>query len=78
MLERMGIQRNRSAIEDVSQVLFQYAELTRKGIDPTEAMMAVAKTMENKRKGVTDQPVDPLMQAGEEVLPSDTSTPTFG
>ena len=78
MLERMGIQRVRSSIEDVSQVLFQYAELTKKGVDPTEAMMAVAQTMENKRKGITEQSVDPLMQAGEEVIPSDTSSPTFG
>lgn len=51
MLERMGLQRQQNAVEDTSQVLFEYAELTRKGMDPEQAMLAVANSLNNRRQG---------------------------
>jgi hypothetical protein len=52
MLERMGLQRQSNAVEDTSQVLFEYAELTRQGMAPEEAMLAVANSLNNKRQGM--------------------------
>ena len=80
MLDRMGVQRLNNALEDVSQTLFQYAGLTQKGMDPNEALMAVAKTMKNKKQGklLQEPEVDPLAQAGGGMLPGDTPVPDFG
>lgn len=77
MLERMGIQRMNNEIENVSQTLFQFAELTKQGMDPQSAMMAVAKSMKDKKLGnVPAEPeVNPLMQEG--VLPEGTAMPQF-
>lgn len=77
MLERMGIQRMNNEVENVSQTLFQFAELTKQGMDPQSAMMAVAKSMKDKKLGnVPAAPeVDPLMQEG--VLPEGTAMPQF-
>lgn len=52
MLERMGLQRQSNAVEDTSQVLFEYAELTKQGMSPEEAMLAVANSLNNKRQGM--------------------------
>lgn len=52
MLERMELQRQSNAVEDTSQVLFEYAELTKQGMDPEEAMLAVANSLNNKRQGL--------------------------
>lgn len=51
MLERMGLQRLDSAVQDVSQVLFQYADLVNQGLDPESAMMATAQTLDQTRRG---------------------------
>lgn len=56
MLERMGLQRIDNAVQDVSQVLFQYADLVSKGMNPEEAMMATAQTLDQTRRG---QPINP-------------------
>ena len=61
MLERMGIQRMQSAVEDVSQVLFGYADLVKKGMKPDDAILATASALENRRKGIIPQ---------EEMLPA--------
>jgi hypothetical protein len=59
MLERMGIQRLTSAVEDVSQTLFEYANLIEQGMNPDDAIMATAHSMDMKRKGMgpMDQPM---------------------
>ena len=77
MLERMGIQRMNNEVENVSQVLFEFAELTKNGMDPQSAMMAVAKSMKDKKLGnVPAEPeVNPLMQEG--MLPENTAMPQF-
>lgn len=77
MLDRMGVQRLNTALEDVSQTLFQYAELTKNGMDPNTALMAVAKSMKDKRQGklMQEPDIDPLMQAGGGTLPTDTTVP---
>lgn len=46
MSERMGIQRNKDFVEQVAQVVFQYSELTQQGMDPEEALMATAQTLQ--------------------------------
>lgn len=74
MLERMGIQRLSNAVEDVSQILFEYAGLTKQGVDPNQAMLAVANTLKGRRAGApTAEAADPLMQAGISAMPGDAS-----
>ena len=52
MLERMGIQRDLDTLQEVSQVLFQYAQLLESGIDPNEAMLMTAHGLKQTRAGV--------------------------
>lgn len=56
MLERMGLQRINNAVQDVSQVLFQYADLVSKGMNPEDAMMATAQTLDQTRRGQSINP----------------------
>jgi len=56
MMERMGLQRLQDAQEEVSQVLFQYAELVKNGMSPDEAIMAVADSLKAKRNGMMEDP----------------------
>ena len=78
MLKRMGIQRLNNETENVAQTLFQFAELTKKGVNPQEAMMMVAKSLKDRKAGnVSETPeIDPLMQAGS--VPTDAPVPQFG
>jgi hypothetical protein len=78
MLERMGIQRMNNEIENVSQTLFEFAELTKQGMAPQDAMMAVAKSLRDKKAGILPQEpaVNPLMQEG--AMPADVAMPEFG
>lgn len=78
MLERMGIQRMNNAVEDASQVLFQFAELTKKGMSSQDALLAVAKSLKDKRNGtpMAEPDVDPLMQEG--MIPQNVPMPQFG
>jgi hypothetical protein len=52
MLERMGIQRQQDALEEVSQVLFEYAELVKNGVSPQDALAITAEGLKNKRQGI--------------------------
>lgn len=78
MLERMGIQRMNNEVENVSQTLFQFAELTKNGVPPQDAMLMVAKSLRDKKAGkIPEEPeVNPLMQEG--TLPNDLPMPQFG
>jgi hypothetical protein len=78
MLERMGVQRMNNEIENVSQTLFEFAELTKNGMAPQDAMMAVAKSLRDKKAGkVPAEPeVNPLMDEG--MLPPEAAMPQFG
>lgn len=65
MTERMGIQRTQDYIEQVSQTVFQYAELTNNGMDPEQALLATANTIEQQQRPQQQQPqVNP-----EQVIP---------
>lgn len=77
MLERMGIQRMNNELENVSQTLFEFAELTKQGMAPQDAMMAVAKSLRDKKAGTMPQEpaISPLMQEG--AMPTDVPTPQF-
>ncbi len=65
MLERMGIQRETNAIEEVSQVLFEYSDLMERGVNPDDAMLATANSLEKKRKG-QGPPEQPIPAAAPE------------
>ena len=78
MLERMGLQRQSNAVEDVSQVLFEYAELTKHGMNPEEAMLAAANSLNNKRQGLPTDATQ-LQQMGINTAGSDNTFPAgFG
>ena len=51
MLERMGVQRQENALEDVAQVIWQYGQLSQQGLAPEEAMRATAESLMQKRQG---------------------------
>ena len=51
MLERMGAQRQQDVVEEVSQVLFNYADLIQNGTDPESALLATAQGLQDKRAG---------------------------
>lgn len=55
MLERMGVERQQNALEDVAQVLYQYSDLVQAGATPDQAMQATAQTLQQKRQGVQPQ-----------------------
>lgn len=78
MLERMGVQRMNNEVENVSQTLFQFAELTKQGMSPQDAMLAVAKSLKDKRTGkMAEEPqVDPL--AAEMPMGQEAPMPQFG
>lgn len=61
MLERMGVQRQQDYIDMVSQVIFQYAELTNQGMDPTDAILATAQTTQDKKAPVQELPHNPVL-----------------
>ena len=46
MMERMDIQRTASWVEDVSQIINEYAGLIESGADPQQAILATADTMQ--------------------------------
>lgn len=66
MLERMGIQRSTNALEQTSQVLFNYAELIKQGIEPEEAIMQTAEGLKNTQMGVPPVPQSGVPGAGPE------------
>ena len=78
MLERMGIQRMNNEVENVSQTLFEFAELTKQGMNPQDALMATAKSLRDKKAGLAPDQVsaDPLSAAG--IMPANTPMPQFG
>ena len=51
MLERMGLQRRKNTIEEVSQTLFGYADLISKGATPDDALLATAEGLDMARRG---------------------------
>ena len=66
MLERMGLQRQTNALEQTSQVLFNYAELIKQGISPEEAIMQTAEGLKNTQMGVPPVPQGGVPGAGPE------------
>ena len=66
MLERMGLQRQTNALEQTSQVLFNYAELIKQGISPEEAIMQTAEGLKNTQMGAPPVPQGSVPGAGPE------------
>ena len=75
MLERMGLQRLDNAVQDVSQVLFQYADLVSKGVQPEDAMMATAQTLDQTRRGQAPEPGIESQIPGAQVNPEAAPLP---
>ena len=69
MLERMGIQRMSNAVEEVSQVLFEYADLVRNGLQPDDALLATAEGLKQKRMGGMPQQGIPGAMPEEQGMP---------
>lgn len=71
MLERMGIQRMQDAVEDVAQVLTEYASLVQQGTESNDALMAVAQNLKDKRAGMADtNPIDAMGAQNEMMNPN--------
>lgn len=70
MLERMGVQRLNNEVENVSQTLFEFANLTKQGLSPQEAILATAKSLSNKRQGIIPEE-SPTSPFGEQAMPED-------
>lgn len=75
MLDRMGIQRLQDATEEVSQVLFQYANLVKNGMSPDDAIMATADSLKNKRMGMMPEEGPIPMVANEGAMPPEGAPP---
>lgn len=54
MMERMGMQRELDMVQQVSQTLFQYADLVNNGMAPDDAVQSVANTLINQRSGIPE------------------------
>ena len=79
MLERMGLQRQQTALEDTSQVLFEYARLTGEGMNAEDAMLAVANDLNAKRQGNAVGNPDMLSKMGVNTAGDGLSYPnSFG
>lgn len=52
MLERMGIQRNTNAVEQTTATLFGYSDLVKNGMEPDQAIMAIAKRLQDAQSGI--------------------------
>lgn len=74
MLERMGIQRYSNMVEDVTEAIVGFADLTKSGVDPQDAISMVSQNLVNK--GQPDrQTYGEMMPAQSEAsLPADVLT----
>lgn len=68
MLERMGVQRQENALEDVAQVIWQYGQLSQQGLAPEEAMRATAESLMQKRQGNPAQTMTSGADPGLEMM----------
>lgn len=71
MMERMGIQRNRDYVEQVSQILFQFTGLTQEGVDPMDALQMVANTMQEQQNPASQVPPVVMPEAPPMASPMD-------
>lgn len=61
MMDRMGMQRELDMVEQVTQSVFQYAELVNQGMDPQAAIEATAATLNNQRQGIQEPGMPPAV-----------------
>lgn len=82
MMDRMGMQRELDMVEQVTQSIFQYAELVNQGMDPQAAVEATAATLNNQRQGIqepgTPPPVVGADSASNMMTMGDAMPPTGG
>lgn len=74
-LERMGVERMQSAVEDVAQVIFEYSDLVKNGANPQDAVLATAQTLKNKRQGIVPEEPEVPMAMPEDAVPPEEGLP---
>lgn len=62
-VERMGLERDRDYVQQVTQAIYTYADLVKNGLSPDEAILATASTMQSQAQGmpIEDNPNMNLM-----------------
>lgn len=85
MMDRMGMQRELDMTEQVTQTIFQYAELVNQGMDPQSAVEATAATLNNQRQGINEPGLPPMVTSAgavpntaDAVIAGDQLPPTGG
>ncbi len=75
MLERMGLQRYQNMVEDVTEAIVGFADLTNAGVAPEDAIGMMAQNLVNKQTPgrQTAEEMQPA-SAGADVLPPDMLT----
>ena len=51
LLERMGIQRDASVLEETAQNIYEYSEMIDQGMPPEDALLQTAQGAMNRRQG---------------------------
>lgn len=51
LLERMGIQRNTSILEETAQSIYEYGEMIDQGMNPEDALLQTAQGVMNRKQG---------------------------
>lgn len=70
MLERMGLERQANAVEDVTETVVGFNELVKAGMQPQDAISVMAQNMVNK-KDPNKKTFGELAPQGEQQLPPD-------
>lgn len=74
MLERMGLQRYSNMVEDVTEAIVGFADLTQAGVDPQDAISMMAQNLVNKGQPDRQTYGDMMPQQSEAALPPDVLT----
>ena len=81
MLERMNIQRNQDYLADVTEILFTFSELVKKGMPAADAIAQTAATMQDKRtpngvpQVISEEPMAVASDFGADITNSISGTP---
>ena len=81
MLERMNIQRNQDYLADVTEILFTFSELVKKGMPAADAIAQTAATMQDKRtpngvpQVISEEPMAVAPDFGVDITNSISGTP---
>lgn len=74
MLERMGLQRYSNMVEDVTEAIVGFADLTQSGVDPQDAISMMAQNLVNKGQPDRQTYGEMMPENSEASLPADVLT----